>query len=230
MLGRLSTLELTNKAGEADVIIVNTCGFIHSAKQESVSEILRVSSERKKGAILVVSGCLSERYAKELESDMPEIDIIIGVRDYDKIDSLLEKKGFIFAKDSSIPFVDFTRKNIASKTTQIAQTNQNLSRKNSQKLTKQTTSSQNLSSTIFSSKDKVFWSDEKSKRVISNSAIHAYIKLSEGCNQNCSFCAIPSFKGKLQSRSIASVLSEVENLAKQGFKDFSFFWLRNRFW
>lgn len=222
MLGRLSTLELTNKAGEADVIIVNTCGFIHSAKQESVSEILRVSSERKKGAILVVSGCLSERYAKELESDMPEIDIIIGVRDYDKIDSLLEKKGFIFAKDSSIPFVDFTRKNLASKTTQIAQTNQNLSRKNSQKLTTQTTSSQNLSSTIFSSNDKVFLSDENSKRVISNSAIHAYIKLSEGCNQNCSFCAIPSFKGKLQSRSIASVLREVENLAKQGFKDFSF--------
>lgn len=221
MLGRLSALELTADAKEADVIIVNTCGFIHSAKQESVSEILRVSSERKKGAILVVSGCLSERYAKELESDMPEIDIIIGVRDYDKIDSLLEKKGFIFRQNQRIPFADFTQKNLAKKIPQIAQ-NQNLSQQNSQKITTQKTSNQNLSSTIFSSNDKVFLSDENSKRVISNSAIHAYIKLSEGCNQNCSFCAIPSFKGKLQSRYIASVLSEVENLAKQGYKDFSF--------
>ena len=226
MLGRLSKLELTNEPQEADVIIVNTCGFIHSAKQESVASILRVANERKNGAILVVSGCLSERYASELASEIPEIDIIIGVRDYDKIDSLLAKKGFSFLSEVKIPFTNLTPKNTKSEKTQKTPfVNQHFSTPSNtpnQNLITQNHASQNLTNNIFSSNNKVFLSDEHSKRIISNSAIHAYIKLSEGCNQNCSFCAIPNFKGRLQSRSIASVLTEVENLAKCGYKDFSF--------
>ena len=243
MLGRLSELTLSDEVGEADVIIVNTCGFIHSAKQESIGEILRVAGEKKEGAILVVSGCLSERYAKELESDMPEIDIIIGVRDYDKIDSLLAKKGFFGAvprlpnlpklasptnatnftsrakstNSAKSPITSITQNPLSqalpqspqkSNASQIPTNNQNLGK--------------NIASKNLASQDEVFLSDENSKRVISNSAIHAYIKLSEGCNQSCSFCSIPSFKGRLRSRSIASVLAEVENLAQKGYKDFSF--------
>lgn len=240
MLGRLSELTLSDEVGEADVIIVNTCGFIHSAKQESIGEILRVAGEKKEGAILVVSGCLSERYAKELESDMPEIDIIIGVRDYDKIDSLLAKKGFFgavprlpnpptlashtnatnstsHAKSATPPIAQ----NPLSQT--LPQSPQSTTKSNASQIpTSRQNLGKNLTSKNLASQDEVFLSDENSKRVISNSAIHAYIKLSEGCNQACSFCSIPSFKGRLRSRSIASVLAEVENLAQRGYKDFSF--------
>ena len=189
MLGRLSACEISDEITQADVIIINTCGFIHAAKQESIQTILEAANARKNGALLVVSGCLSERYAKELEQEIPEIDLIIGVRDYVKIDALLEQKGFalprFYAPSPKAP-------------------------------------NQALESKILSSSDKVFLADETHKRVIANSRLHAYIKLAEGCNQHCSFCAIPSFKGKLQSRPIASILREIESLAKQGFVDFSF--------
>lgn len=264
MLGRLSELTLSDEVGEADVIIVNTCGFIHSAKQESIGEILRVAGEKKEGAILVVSGCLSERYAKELESDMPEIDIIIGVRDYDKIDSLLAKKGFFGAvprlpnppklakpikvshashiNSAKMPSSTNATNSTSHENTPTPPSTQNpLSQtlsQSPQESTAKSRTSQNIASQIptnppsqnhknitsknLASQDEVFLSNEHSKRVISNSAIHAYIKLSEGCNQSCSFCSIPSFKGRLRSRSIASVLAEVENLAQKGYKDFSF--------
>ena len=192
LLGRLSACEISDEIAQADVIIINTCGFIHAAKQESIQTILEAANARKNGALLVVSGCLSERYAKELEQEIPEIDLIIGVRDYAKIDTLLEQKGFVLPRFYTTPSAPDRPKQVP------------------------------LESKILSSSDKVFLADEKHKRVIANSRLHAYIKLAEGCNQHCSFCAIPSFKGKLQSRSIESILQEVENLSKEGFVDFSF--------
>lgn len=167
MLGRLQSYTLTQELENADVIIINTCGFIESAKQESIQTIFHASSNRKRGALLVVSGCLAERYAKELKEEIPEIDIITGVSDYDKIDSMIAQ-----------------RRSITS--------------------------------------NKVFLADENDKRVIVGSSFHAYIKLSEGCNQACSFCAIPQFKGKLHSRTLESTLKELTNLYNQGFRDFSF--------
>lgn len=196
MLGRLRACELVDSIAQADVVIINTCGFIQAAKQESIQTILEAANARKSGALLVVSGCLSERYANELEQEIPEIDLIIGVRDYGRIDALLEQKGF------SLP-----RFSIAPTSANTANTLKN--------------PPQNPAK-ILSSHDSVFLASERDERVISGSRIHAYIKLSEGCNQRCSFCAIPSFKGKLQSRSIDSILQEVENLAAQGFVDFSF--------
>lgn len=167
MLGRLATYEITQDLGAADVIIINTCGFIESAKQESIATILEASTNRKEGALLVVSGCLSERYYDELREQIPEIDIITGVGDYDKIDEMIESR-----QSRHSP--------------------------------------------------KVFLADELSERVITNSSFHSYIKLSEGCNQKCSFCAIPSFKGRLHSRTLDSVIKELEILYAKGFRDFSF--------
>ena len=166
MLGALREYKITDEVSEADVIIVNTCGFISAAKQESINTILEASSKRKEGALLVASGCLSERYHKELLEEMPEIDIITGVGDYDKINEMIEKKKGL------------------------------------------------LSHQVFLS--------ENSERVITGSKIHAYVKLSEGCNQSCSFCSIPSFKGKLHSRSIQSAIKEVNALCERGYEDFSF--------
>jgi len=167
MLGRLKEYEITDDNTQADVIIVNTCGFIDAAKEESINTVLNLHEERKENSILVMSGCLTERYKEELQADMPEIDIFTGVGDYEKIDALIASKQSTFSPE-------------------------------------------------------VYLATETSGRVITGSNYHAYIKIAEGCNQSCSFCAIPSFKGKLHSRSLSSIIKEVEDLVAQGFYDFSF--------
>lgn len=166
MMGKLQNFELTQEQEDADVIIVNTCGFIDAAKQESINTVLSLHEERKEDSVLVMAGCLSERYKAELAEQMPEVDIFTGVGDYDRIDELLAEKKSRFS-------------------------------------------------------DEVYLIDG-AERVVTGSTYHAYIKLSEGCNQACSFCAIPSFKGKLHSRSLDSIAKEVEGLVAKGYYDFSF--------
>jgi ribosomal protein S12 methylthiotransferase len=167
MLGKLKDYTMTNDASTADVIIVNTCGFIDSAKQESLNTIFNLHDERKKESVLVMAGCLSERYQGELQKELPEIDVFTGVGDYDKIDLLVNEKRSAFSNE-------------------------------------------------------VFLASDTNERVITGSSYHAYVKLSEGCNQACSFCAIPSFKGKLHSRTLESLVKEVKSLVARGYIDFSF--------
>ncbi len=167
MLGKLKDYEIIDEPESADVIIVNTCGFIDSAKEESINTILNLHDERKEESVLVMAGCLSERYKEQLQKELPEIDIFTGVGDYDKIDELVLEKRSAFT-------------------------------------------------------DEVFLLNENNDRVITGSNYHAYVKLSEGCNQTCSFCAIPAFKGKLHSRTLESLVKEVKNLVKNGYCDFSF--------
>ena len=166
MLGRLSNYEITPDVALADVIIVNTCGFINSAKEESIRAILDMHEARKKGSLLVVTGCLMQRYREELMKELPEVDLFTGVGDYDKIDEIILKKQNLFSPDTYL--------------------------------------------------------QASEERVITGSNYHAYIKISEGCNQKCSFCAIPTFKGKLKSRSLENIIDEVQKLVKKGYYDFSF--------
>ena len=166
MLGRLQSYEMTPDSEEADVIIVNTCGFIDAAKTESLNTVLNLDATRKADSVLVMAGCLSERYKEELSKELREVDIFTGVGDYDKIDELLAQKQSRFSEE--VYLID------------------------------------------------------GAERVVTGSTYHAYVKLSEGCNQSCSFCAIPSFKGKLHSRTLESIATEVESLVKKGYYDFSF--------
>ena len=166
MLGRLQNYDITDDISDADVIIVNTCGFIKSAKEESIQTILEMHEARKDGSLLVVTGCLMQRYKDELIKELPEVDLFTGVADYDKIDEIILKKQNLFSPQTYL------------------QANE--------------------------------------ERVITGSNYHAYIKISEGCNQKCSFCAIPTFKGKLKSRSLENIVNEVKNLVKKGYYDFSF--------
>lgn len=166
MLGRLQHMQLTNSAQEADVIIVNTCGFIDVAKEESLQTVLQLHDQRKQESLLVMAGCLSERYKEELQKELGEVDLFTGVGDYAQIDTLLKKKKSTF---SAQPYLI-----------------------------------------------------DNEARVVTGSSYHAYIKIAEGCNQQCSFCAIPSFKGKLHSRTIESIVREVQSLCEQGYFDFTF--------
>jgi MiaB/RimO family radical SAM methylthiotransferase len=128
--------------------------------------VLNLHAGRKKESVLVMAGCLSERYQEDLSKELKEVDIFTGVGDYDKIDELLAAKQSRFTPE--VYLID------------------------------------------------------GAERVVTGSTYHAYIKLSEGCNQVCSFCAIPSFKGKLNSRNLDSVAHEVEGLVAKGYYDFSF--------
>ncbi|MBZ7953127.1 30S ribosomal protein S12 methylthiotransferase RimO [Campylobacter sp. RM9939] len=167
MLGRLSAYELCDDPSIADVLIINTCGFIESAKKESINAILNLHEQRKKDSLLVVTGCLMQRYQEELMKELPEVDLFTGVADYERIDEMILKKTNLFSSST-------------------------------------------------------YLQNENTKRVITGSNFHAFIKISEGCNQKCSFCAIPSFKGKLKSREISSIVAEVKDLVQKGYKDFSF--------
>jgi len=167
MLGRLSAYELCDEPSKADVLIVNTCGFIESAKKESINAILALHEQRKANSLLVVTGCLMQRYRDELMKELPEVDLFTGVGDYERIDEMILKKTNLFSNST-------------------------------------------------------YLQGENSKRIITGSNSHAFIKISEGCNQKCSFCAIPSFKGRLKSREITGIITELKELVARGFKDFSF--------
>jgi len=170
MLYKLKDYEITQAPEEADIIIVNTCGFINSAKEESIETILELANEKKENAILVVTGCLSERYKEALIKEIPEVNVWSGVGDFNKIDELIKK---------------------------------------AQKQKK-----------VIKFSNKVFLIHNE-KRIITGSNYHAYIKLSEGCNQKCAFCAIPNFKGRLNSRPIEEIIEEIKYLKSLGYKDFS---------
>lgn len=196
MLGALAHYERTNEPQNADIIIINTCGFIASAKKESIDRILEVALVKKNDAILIVSGCLSERYAEELRDEIKEIDIITGVGDYDKIESMIKQ-----VRDSRKMRYESSLRGVEN-----AEAIHNPPRIQTPQILKS---------------DKTFLIDNE-QRIITGSAIHAYIKISEGCNQQCSFCAIPHFKGKLHSRPLDSIMREVDSLVAQGYSDFSF--------
>jgi ribosomal protein S12 methylthiotransferase RimO len=157
----------TDDPASADVIVVNTCGFIQPAKEESIETILEMAQLKKPGAKLVVTGCFSQRYQKELPEEIPEVDLWTGVGEFHIIDQLIEKG---------------VKSYFTNRTFLIG----------------------------------------REERTIFNSPYHAYIKLGEGCNQKCSFCAIPSFKGRFQSRPIPVILDEVNRLKERGYRDFTF--------
>ena len=149
-----------------DYAIVNTCGFILPAKEESIDRILELAEFKKQGKIgkLIVAGCLAQRYFKDLRKEIPEIDYFVSLDDIEHIVDILENK-----KQPQFKMPQY----------------------------------------VYS---------EKSPRILSNS-VYQYVKISEGCNHSCSFCAIPGIRGKLRSRTIPSIVSEVKNLVESGYKE-----------
>ena len=151
------THDAENPKGE--IAIINTCGFIGDAKEESINMILEMAQRKVKGNLkeLIVMGCLSERYLHELEGELPEVDRFYGKFDWEKIIADLGKTYFIESCNS---------------------------------------------------------------RRITTPSHYAYLKISEGCNRTCSYCAIPIITGAHKSRTIEDILSEVEELVQQGVKEF----------
>jgi len=168
MLGhlRLKGFTITADPAQAEVLVVNTCGFIESAKKESIDAILQAASYKKDGACrkLVVAGCLVERYRDQLLADLPEIDACLGTRDIEHVAEVIGASDRLFEPE----------------------------------------------------RDPSYLYDEHSPRLLTTPKASAYLKISEGCDHACAFCAIPAIRGPQRSRSIASVLAEARNLVAQG--------------
>jgi ribosomal protein S12 methylthiotransferase len=177
MLGYLGLdgYSIAEEPENAEVIIVNTCSFIEASKKESVDTILDMADyknpENGRCKALVISGCMAQRYAQQLETEIPEADLIIGTGEYNKItlllrameDGKLEKKSFV-----EIP---------------------------------------------------MFIHTEYDPRLNTSPFYTAWLKISEGCNRNCTFCIIPKLRGKLRSRTVESLVNEAKNLASTGVRE-----------
>lgn len=172
MLGQLqqeSEVTITNDLEEADVVIVNTCGFIDAAKQESIDTILEVAERKGKSLErLIVAGCMVQKYRGELEQSIPEIDAFVGLDHLEKITAAVT--GDV---DDAAP----------------------VRRKMSVRLY------------------------EDLPRVLTQGTAHAYLKVSEGCSNPCTFCAIPQMRGKFRSRAIASLIREAQQLDAAGVRE-----------
>ena len=161
---------LTPDPDGADLVIVNTCGFIDSAKSEAIDHILEMAELKKAGRLkgLIVTGCLSQRYQDTILEELPEIDAVLGVGSFSEIvqaaDAVLKKESFRSFKDKSAPV-------------------------------------------------------DEIPRVVSTGPSWAYLRIAEGCDNFCAFCAIPQIRGRYRSRPMEAVLEEARDLAAHGVKE-----------
>ncbi len=162
---------LAQEPEQADVIVVNTCAFIHDAKQESIETLLEMAEYKKKGTckVLIATGCLAERYKEEIQKEMPEIDGIIGTTAYDTVAQVVD-----------------------------------------QTLTGQTT---------VSMKELSYIPSGLTDRIRSGAGHVGYLKIGEGCSKNCSYCAIPSMRGRYRSVPMEELIEEAVKLTTSGVKE-----------
>ena len=158
-------MEIVNNPEEADIIVINTCGFIGSAKEEAINTILEMANYKENGncKYLIVMGCLVKRYKKELQKALPEVDLFLSIDEYD---NLWEKVA-------------------------------------------------NLIGTEVKSKNTLDYME----RVVSTGSTTAYLKIAEGCNNKCTYCAIPAIRGPYVSRKFEDIIEEAKKLAKSGIKE-----------
>jgi ribosomal protein S12 methylthiotransferase len=185
-------MEVTSDPGQADVVVINTCAFIDAAKEESIDAILEAHQQRealRPDQKLIVSGCMSQRYAAELRQQIPEVDAFIGL---DQVKEL----GAVVAEIVARP----SRPRI----------NQNAGE------TLAPLSDPDLS---FQRTRPVYIPDYDTPRFRLTPSHSAYLKIAEGCNHPCSFCVIPQMRGKHRSRSPNSVLSEIRALVQEGARE-----------
>lgn len=152
---------IVNNKEEAEIILINTCGFIESAKEEAINTILEMAEYKEKNCkFLIVTGCLVQRYKEELIKELPEVDLFIKFSEYDTICNQINN--LIRVKEGKLEFLD---------------------------------------------------------RVITTGKNYAYIRIAEGCNNFCTFCAIPYIRGRYVSRKIEDILQEAKKLIKSGIKE-----------
>ena len=173
MLGvlRANGYKIVSDPAKAEVIIVNTCGFIQSAKEEAISTLFEMADYKKSGKcrLLVATGCFAQRYPEAIREEMPEVDAIMGVNEYQKLCQAIEEAGA-----GARP--------------------------------------------VYTGDDGTFF---EYGRVLTTPRYSAYVRIGEGCDNWCSYCAIPLIRGRYRSRPKEDILSEVRTLAEKGVREFT---------
>lgn len=173
MLGLLSANDYTiaDNPYDAEILVVNTCAFIDSAKQESIDAILEMAKYKTDGKcrLLIVTGCLAQRYKEEVLIEMPEVDYVLGTGEFDRICECIEK-AFEGERNAECENADRTP-------------------------------------------------DDKLPRVLSTPHYTAYLKIADGCDNNCTYCAIPKIRGHFRSRLPQNIIEEAKALADSGVKE-----------
>ena len=173
MLGLLASrgYEMTDDEAEAEVIVINTCCFIHDAMEESIQNILDMAEYRKSGQAkaLIVTGCLAQRYRQEILDEIPEVDEVLGTTAFDRIldavDAALSgERGVMLADPDALPLPE-------------------------------------------------------TKRLVTTGGHYAYLKIAEGCDKHCTYCIIPSLRGRFRSVPMERLIKEAQELADQGVKE-----------
>src|SRR5499427_4961778 len=218
MMGLLQTggAQITSKAEEADVIVVNTCSFIDTAKQESVNTILEMAQHKTKGKArkLVVAGCLVERYREEIQRNIPEVDAVVGTGELEHIlaaAGIDAVEGQEQASDS--PFVIL---NSGSASQSIKSGIRSRAEGQAREAAGRFSRSE-WDGAIGDLPNYLY--DENTPRVLATPKASAYIKIAEGCDHPCGFCIIPQLRGKFRSRHFESVIAEAERLAGSGVRE-----------
>jgi len=193
--------EITARAEDADVIVVNTCSFIDTAKQESVDTILEMAQHKISGRArkLIVAGCLVERYRNEIRRNIPEVDAVVGTGE---LESILDAAGLtrVPPPPSAGPFAILQSRPEAALREQAGRF-----------------SRESWDGAIADLPNYLY--DENTPRVLATPKYSAYIKVAEGCDHPCSFCIIPQLRGKFRSRRFESVIAEAERLALNGVRE-----------
>jgi ribosomal protein S12 methylthiotransferase len=214
MMGLLNRAgaEITPDASDADVIVVNTCSFIDSAKQESVNAILEMAQHKTVGRAkkLIVAGCLVERYREEIRKNLPEVDAVVGTGELQRI---IEAAGILpvpSSNDPSSPFkilVDRAPSAVKKHSRPegiVREANGRFSRAE-------------WDGAIADLPNYLY--DEHTPRLLATGKTSAYLKIAEGCDHPCSFCIIPQLRGKFRSRHFESVIAEARHLAEDGVRE-----------
>src|SRR5881392_1719608 len=185
-------MEITSRAQDADVLVVNTCAFIDSAKEESINSILEAHQQRglskRPNQKLIVSGCMSQRFARELRASLPEVDAFIGLDQVSELGKIIEQ---IVAGVG-----DPGRSETSISATGTTDAGYN-----------------------FVTARPTYIPDYDTPRFRLTPAHSAYLKIAEGCNHPCSFCVIPQMRGKHRSRAPESVLAEIRGLVAEGVRE-----------
>jgi ribosomal protein S12 methylthiotransferase len=208
--------ELTSDPESAEILVVNTCSFIDSAKQESVDTILEMAQHKITGRArkLIVAGCLVERYRDEIRKNIPEVDAVVGTGELEEI---LNAAGLVPSQPASFAPQLF---NIltATATPRHAPADAAASRAEGDLREQQGRFARDAWDGAAAALPTYLY-DETTPRLLATGKTSAYLKIAEGCDHPCSFCVIPNLRGKFRSRRFESVIAEAEQLVARGVRE-----------
>ncbi|HEX7780285.1 MAG TPA: hypothetical protein VF424_13655, partial [Vicinamibacterales bacterium] len=227
-LAREAGHEITPDASSADVIVVNTCAFIDTAKEESIDAILEMAELKRQGSCkrLVVTGCLAERYRDQLRAEIPEIDVVLGTNEVPEITRAIDG-----TPAAAAPVTLFRSREALTgyaEPRNLERRNQNLGTRTAEPRNpndyRNVGTPEPRDPRTSEPRDRegpapTYLYDSSTPRLLTTPRHYAYVKVAEGCDYSCAFCIIPTLRGHYRSRDEASIVAEATRLAARGVRE-----------